>query len=369
MKDIIVGDIHLDTKSGDKNYIKYQHLFFKQLISYIKKNDVRYVIFLGDIFTNNQVININVMDYALNIFEEISKLDVQIVMINGNHVIYHKNSYDIDSVNVVFRNRDNMNIHLFGDYTRFDNYIFFNWKNTKDEYEEIFKSIPKREEIEYVFGHFDLYGFMQSKFSENNNKTSLREDDILKYFPNSHIVSGHYHIPQLQKNVTYTGVPYELSWGESDLKLGFYILEDNELTFVENKHKIYEMIYIKSLDDLTNYKIEDTEYFKYYKIVFDDRDLDEKIQEFRNVLEEKGNKVTVINNFELFAEDTELKDDDIELKESKSKTNKVEMNLDFIFKDYIYKLNIDDDLKDDVYNRFIKIYGETKAELTQNFEL
>lgn len=369
MKDVIVGDIHLDMKSGDKNYLTYQNLFFKKLISYIENNDVRYVIFLGDIFTNNQIINITVMDYALNIFEQISNLGVQIIMINGNHVIYHKNSYELDSVNVVFKNRKNLNIKLFGDYLELDDYIFFNWKNSKEEYEKLFETINKKNKFKYVFGHFDLFGFMQSKFSENNSKTSLKPQDIFKSFPNAYVISGHYHVPQEQKNILYTGTPYELSWGESGLKLGFYILEDDEITFFENTDKIYELIHIKNEEEIDNYIIKKKEYRSYYKIIFDDIKLDEKIHELRKKLELDGNKVTVINNFELFSDDIQLDDGDIELIESKSNTNRVEMNLDFIIKDYIHNLNLEEELIENIYEEFLKIYNETKIELTQNFEL
>lgn len=375
MKDVIVGDIHLDNKNGDRNFLKYQTLFFNQLISYLKENPTRYVIFLGDIFTNKQIINVNIMDFSLKLFQTISELCEDIILINGNHVIYYKNSYDVDSVNVVFRNRDNLKVRLFKDYLQIEEYVFFNWRDTKEEYIELFSQIKNPEKIKYVFGHFDLFGYMHTRFAENQNKTSLKKEDVFKFFPNlKKIVSGHYHMPQHTGGVLYAGAPYQLSWGEAGLNLGFYTLSGTKFEFIENPEHIYITYNIESKDDIDNIIAEiqnkKEEYNKYYKIIYNNPDFNDIIyNDIKDVLEKRGNKVTVLSNFDLFVNNTEEESEvNLELVESKSNTNGVEMNLESIFKDYIYSLNLEEDYKNDIYINFMNLYKETKME-TRNIEL
>ena len=394
MKNVIIGDIHLDTRSGDRNFLKYQETFFEILYEYLEKNDdVERVIFLGDIFTNKDNINIKIMDTALSIMSKISSYGVEIVLIDGNHVIYYKNSYELNSVDVVFKNRSNLNIKEFRDKLIIDNFLFVNWKNTKEEYDELFSNIDEPDEIEYVFGHFEMFGFMLTRFSENKNTKSMKSSDISKYFPNiKQTISGHYHTPQEDGKVFYPGTPYQLSWNEAGLTLGFNVLEDGVMTFHLNPNDMYKNIHIievdnnnlvlsgpispslpqtvfKGVKDLTSYVLgPDEEYKSYYRIRYDDLEFEKLINMLVKNVETDGHKVTVINNFELFS-DTDIKEDDIDLSESKSSKNNSEMNMELIIKGYIYDSDTQEDDKDFFYELFMALYEETRQELSQNFEL
>lgn len=369
MKDIIIGDIHLDMKHGDKNFLIYQDKFFTQIYDYLENNKVRYVIFLGDIFTDKQKINIDVMNYSLELFEKISSYDVEIIMINGNHVLFHKNNYNLDSTNVIFRDRKSINMELFKDYIIHDNYIFFNWKHTAKEYYDIFTDIEDYEKIEYIFGHFEMYGFMHSKFAENKNKDSLNKNDIKKYFPNiKKVISGHYHMPQKEDVIFYPGVPYELSWSEAGLDLGFHVLENGKLSFHRNNNTLFETIIIDSEEDVKKYKIEECDYGKYFKIIYNNVELESSVLKLKKKLDMLGNNVTIINNFELSG-NVDIDDVDIELKESKISTNNVELNLESIIVDYIRKMNIDEEEQDIFISAFMDVYADTKIDMLQNFEL
>lgn len=375
-KDIIIGDIHLDMKHGDINFLKYQILFFNNLTEYISKNktNISKIIFLGDIFTNNKIIDVSVLAYALKLFEDLSIFNIPIIMINGNHVIYHKNSYDVDSVNLVFKNRSNLNLKMFKNYLIMDNSVFFNWKNTKEEYVEMFEEIDTKN-IEYVYGHFDLYGFLHTQYSENKDETSLRKTDIKKYFPKlKKIISGHYHIPQEDDDVLYPGIPYQLSWAETDLNLGFTILEDNIFTLKENNFKIFEKIHIQTIQDIKNYKYVDQDYNRYFKLIYDNRDMEKDIQKFKDKLTEKNNTVTTINNFDFVidvkSDDSEINNDNLQLEESKSSNTGRSMNMEKVLNDYIFnRLNISDSEKEIFNVIFMELFQEVKVELSQNFEL
>lgn len=372
MTDIIIGDIHLDMKSGDKNFMAYQHLFFEQILKYTTNNNIRYMIFLGDIFTNKQNINIEIMDYTLEIFDKMAKLVDEIILINGNHVIYHKNSYDIDSVTTVFKNRSNLeNVSVFKEYLIKDDYLFVNWKNTREEYIELFNKIPNKNKIKYIFGHFELFGFMQSRFSENSKLNSTKKEDIFNQFPNlKKIISGHYHTPQHLDNVFYPGVPYQLAWSDYGMELGFYTLDKSKFKFHENKYEIFEHINIESESDITDYVIPDIPYNKYYKITYNNPKFDDMVQEFKTALDKKGHKTTLISTFDVFSdEETSDIPDNIELSESKSKQNSVEMNIEGIFMDYIYSIELAKEDLDILYDRFNLLYKETKMEVAQSLEI
>lgn len=373
--DLIIGDIHLDIKGGDNNFKLYQDLFFQQVLEFIKNNHIRYIIFLGDIFTNKQNINFEIMDYALETFNSLSKHVDKIFVINGNHVIYYKNSYDIDSVKLVFKNRTNLkNVEIFNEYHVQDNYLFLNWKNTREEYINLLKKIPNKKEIEYIFGHFELFGFMKSRFVTNNHKNATKKEDFFKLFPNlKKVISGHYHTQQEYGNVYYPGVPYQMAWSDYGMELGFITLNDrDEIDFYQNEYEIYEHIDVKNEEIIINYEIPDIKYQKYYKITYNNPQLNHIVEEFVQKLEERGHKVSLINDFDLFDDeesDNDVKDEDLKLESSKSQKNSVEMNLEGIFKDYIYGLNMESEELDVLYDRFMILYKETKLEVIQNLEI
>ena len=78
-----------------------------------------------------------------------------------------------------------------------------------------------------------------------------------------YVFSGHYHTPQTNTFIKYLGVPYELSWSECDLNLGFYVLDNHKLEFHKNNNKMY---FYKSFNTK-----DDVEEFKKQNVVEDDR--------------------------------------------------------------------------------------------------
>lgn len=373
MKDIIVGDIHLDVRNGDKNFYSYQEKFFNQLYTYIENNDdIRYVIFLGDIFTNKDIINIEIMSNALKIMEKITSLGPKIIMINGNHVIYYRNSYILDSVNVVFNDRKNIDMIQFNDFLELDDLLFFNWRNTKEEYVELFDKVKHPKKIKYVFGHFELYGFMLTRYAENKKLSSLKPQDFDDHFPKlKKVISGHYHTPQEIKNVLYPGTPYQLSWSEEGLTLGFTVLEKNKFKFIKNEEQMYHSIKFDTLKGIKNYSAPDTDYKCYFKLIINDSSLEKEILKLKSKLDNIGHKVTIINNFDFINDDDieDIDEDELELVDSDSKQNNSEMNIEGIIKNYIESYDIDDSMKDEFLELFMSLYHETKNDLIQNFEL
>jgi DNA repair exonuclease SbcCD nuclease subunit len=372
MKDIIVGDIHLDTRSGDVNFLNYQKLFFDQLFDYVSNNKIRYVIFLGDVFSNPNTVDVFVSDYALKIMENLSKKVKNIIMIKGNHDKYYKNSYDINSIDVIFKDR--YNIILFNSYLQLDDFLLINWRNTTEEYVELFKEIDT-DEINYMFGHFEVNGYLLDSFRTNNNEKSLTENVFKTYFPNlKYVFSGHYHTPQTNTFIKYLGVPYELSWSECDLSLGFYVLENNNLSFIKNENKMYFYHNFSNIDDINVFKeniIIESDIKKYYKFEYSDKKIENDVFELQNFIKDNGNNVTLINNYVIENHDEEfdenMKELTNELNENKSKFEG-RFNFNTVLNNYIQK-KLDIENKDDIYNKFISMYEQVKLDLNKNTEL
>lgn len=374
-KKLIIGDIHLDIKNGDANFLIYQDLFFEEELFSKLKNDpeIKTVVFLGDIFTNRQVVNVDVADHAIKIMKTISSYGVEIIILKGNHDIFFKNSYDLNTIDVLFKDRVGINYTYFRDYLIKDDCIYLNWKNNKEEYVELFNSIPNKDKIKHIFGHFDIFNFKLTAYSENKNEGALKKTDFKQYFPNSKVVfSGHYHTPQNDGYILYTGVPYQLSWSEYNLELGSILLDKSKMFFFKFERTMFEQIEIKSMNDISNYDYITEPYNKYFKIIYHDRKLDDSIEEFSKMIKDKGNIVVVVPTHELQGD---VEDAVGELtssvlnEESGVNNDHVQMNLEFIITKYISSLELEEDEKTAFLHDFINKFKQTKMELTHNIEL
>ena len=133
MKFVHIADVHFDIpftvlegrKLSEKRRLE-QREAFKNVIEYVKENDIPYLFICGDLF-ENEYIRESTIDYINKLFETVS--NTKIFIVPGNHDPYLKNSY----------------------------YSIFNWaKNVK-----IFKEKIEKVEIDnvciYGYGFEDFY--------------------------------------------------------------------------------------------------------------------------------------------------------------------------------------------------------------------
>jgi hypothetical protein len=204
-------------------------------------------------------------------FDELSKRNIQVHMLAVNHDTYFKNTNDVNSVDLLLREYDNVNvidtpqtIHLnYGDVG--SDICMIPWI-CPENYENCLLEI-KNTSADVCMGHFEIAGFAMHK-----GMPSLEGLDrgIFKRF--DCVFSGHYHHRSHSDNVHYLGNPYELTWQDYNDPRGFHLfdLSTRELEFVVNPNVMFHrIIYDDKEESITEINNKDLTKFTntYVKVV------------------------------------------------------------------------------------------------------
>ena len=328
MKFIHIADTHLDcpfTNLSDKeNFGEIRRLeqrkAFKQIINYIKENNIEYFFIAGDLY-EQQYIKKTTIEYINNLFKEIPNTKIYITP--GNHDPFIKNSF---YNNFLWNN----NVHIFGnDAEKIENneadiygYGFDDYYLKEEKIDKI--NIENKEKINILITHGTLDGASLEEREYNSisrkilaekgfdyvalghiHKTNYAENENIIY-PGSTVSIGFDELGKhgmvegkiINKKLTTKFIPIETSeFKEIELEITEIISKEeliekiNELKLEENK--LYKII----LTGKRNFEINTHELYKY--------NLDEKIIKIKNKtkpnynLEELANETTLKG---LFAE-------------------------------------------------------------------
>ena len=166
------------------------------------------------------------------------------------------------------------------------------------------------ETTDYIFGHFELYGYMHSK-NAVDDKSEMKADIFKNQIK---VFSGHYHLNHSKGKVHYVGTPYQADFGEFGNNVGFYHFKDDfSYSFCPNTVSVK---YIKMVYDDTHSTEEplkmytDDETFLYVtldalkatkdiEVRFSiDNSFDASYEAYLLVLKENNIKYTFVNNQE-----------------------------------------------------------------------
>jgi DNA repair exonuclease SbcCD nuclease subunit len=215
--DIVVGDPHFGKKHFSLALFENQLLIWDEIVK--KANELNARIFcMGDLFDNRLSMDINFFNQFIDKFIGLLKrYDVEFYTILGNHDLYFKSTRDINLVKYLpnFYKK----IYVIDKITHIDNYTLVPWIIDKE------KDIPK-EYNKIVMGHFEFKDIDKYVQGSLDLKTFSKADLV---------ISGHYHNYSKKDNIVYIGTPYQMDWGDYKQKKGYYILDGNNLEFIENK--------------------------------------------------------------------------------------------------------------------------------------
>ena len=257
-KTLIFTDLHLGLKNASKSSLTICVNVIKEIISFIKNNNVKNIIFLGDWNHSRTLTENNVLNVSYKLMKALSQV-AKTYMILGNHDIYMKNSVDINSL-IIFN--DIKNVEIISNVKQYDINgkisLFVPWLGDTSSYEN--------ESIDMMFGHFDVsHKYIIKAYIEDNSKKYITKElentvnnenllktasdinntagnyigdfvDVVKQ--NGLIFSGHIHgrreFLAKKRNFILVGDPYQQNLGEIDNTCGFYILnEDSSYKFYE----------------------------------------------------------------------------------------------------------------------------------------
>ena len=238
---IVLGDTHWGANNGSTVMHTYFRKFYADLIEYIKLNDIKAVIQLGDLFDRRKSVDFLSLWTAEDaMFKPLRELGVQLFVIAGNHDCTYKNTNYVNSVDLLMH--DDVTVVADGPATVDVLGVpvdFYPWVN-ESNMEEVL-TLTKKPGGKLAVGHFefDAFPMYPGIMAEHGMNHKL----FSKY---TAVYSGHYHTVSAKDNILYTGTPYELTWGDHDDPKGFWVVDlakpAQEPEFIQNPHVLFTKI-------------------------------------------------------------------------------------------------------------------------------
>jgi hypothetical protein len=170
--------------------------------------------FLGDWHNHRASINIVTLNYSLKALEHLNDNFDRVYFIPGNHDLYYRDKRDIQSVEWA---KYLPNITICNDWFSDGDVVIAPWL-VGDDHKRILKLNGK-----YCFGHFELPFFKMNAMVEMPDHGELKVDHFGNF---DQVFSGHFHLRQTKKNVSYIGNCFPHNFADAgDDKRGCMILE------------------------------------------------------------------------------------------------------------------------------------------------
>ncbi len=218
MKRLLVTDTHLGLYSDADAWLNIVVDFFKHIVKYCYKNDIHEIIHLGDFFDNRKSLNTKTQNAAHRIAKILAFRDIHTYIIVGNHDCYYKNQIHPNTLELFSKYE---NITVVDQVITLDGgIVLVPWNEIPE----------RRDEDKYCLGHFAIKGFHMN--DSYRCKDGLDHATFKDY---DKVLSGHFHTPSSNHNITYLGAPYGQTFHDAGGIRGFHTFEDGKLEFIEYK--------------------------------------------------------------------------------------------------------------------------------------
>lgn len=218
MKGLYFTDIHFGRRSNDRVHNQDCYDFVAWACKRARQLGVDYVSFLGDWFESRNSVDISTLNIGYQAAGELSKLDVPVYFVTGNHDLYKRYS------------REHFSTVHYGDIP---NFVIINEPAIHNDvlfcpfmFEEEYLSLVQYSKTKIWAGHFEFSGFCitgHNKLKEGGPTHNLFKDVDL-------ILSGHFHKRQRQDNTLYIGNAFPLDFSDvNDNERGICILDHDTL--------------------------------------------------------------------------------------------------------------------------------------------
>jgi DNA repair exonuclease SbcCD nuclease subunit len=213
-KAAVFTDIHFGLKSNSQLHNDDCLNFIKWATAKAKEEGCETALFLGDWHNNRASINIVTLNYSLRALEHLNNNFDTVYFIPGNHDLYYRDKRDVQSVEWA---KHLPNIKICNDWFTSGDVVIAPWL-VADDHKRISKLKGK-----YMFGHFELPGYLMNAMVAMPEHGELRGDDMQGF---EHVFTGHFHKRQTQRNITYIGNCFPHNYADAgDDDRGMMIME------------------------------------------------------------------------------------------------------------------------------------------------
>ena len=224
MRRLIVTDTHLGLYQDSDKWLEVVLGFFKDLVLFCHREQISEILHLGDFFDNRKSLNTKTQNTAHRIAKALAVKNIRTRIVVGNHDCYFKNQIHPTSLELFSKYQ---HMEIIDAPAMVEDILLVPWGI--EPLQEAFKWITdKNLSPKYCFGHFAINGFhMNDSYVCKTGIVPIAFKDF------DLVLSGHFHTPSKQGNVTYLGAPYGQTFHDADGIRGFYIFEDGKLDFIE----------------------------------------------------------------------------------------------------------------------------------------
>jgi DNA repair exonuclease SbcCD nuclease subunit len=274
VKVCLLGDVHFGMRGDSISFLDYGEKFYTEtFFPYLINNNIKTIIQLGDFFDRRKYINFYSLKRTKEMFlNKLNEYNIKMFVLAGNHDTYHKNTNNINSLDLLLQEYCNITI-----IDKPDNY-YLGEKNSNppmfciipwicaDNYEETMEII-KNTKANICIGHFEISGF--SMHAGQKSEEGLDKKIFGKF---DKVFSGHYHHRSTQENITYVGTPMEMTWQDYNDQKGFHLFDTDtyDLEFIPNPNIMFHRItYDDKKDSITEITSKDLTMYTntYVKVV------------------------------------------------------------------------------------------------------
>lgn len=247
MKICLLGDTHFGARNDNHHFHSFFAKFYNEVFfPYLEQNNITTIVQLGDVFDRRKYINFQSLKSCREYFFEPLKAGrYKTHVIIGNHDTYYKNTNEVNSLTLLLKEYNNINVHVDPSEVEFEDckFLFVPWI-CQDNEAQCLEAI-KNTKADVVVGHFEISGFEMYKGSVCDEGLN---SEVFNNLPL--VVSGHFHHKSTSKNISYLGTPYEITWSDYNDQKGFHIFDTDtkELTFVPNPFTMFHKVHYDDMN-------------------------------------------------------------------------------------------------------------------------
>ena len=221
MKIALLNDTHFGCRNDSPAFMEHQNKFYNELFfPYIKRNNIKCLIHLGDVVDRRKFINHNTAHNFKKVFwDRLDDMGIETHIIIGNHDTYYKNTNEVNAL-------QNLNISqnaiVYTHATDVDidglKILFIPWICDDNEPESIRTIANSTAGI--AMGHLEIKGF--EMHSGHMNDHGYEKSMFVKF---EKVISGHFHKKSDDGHIYYLGTQYEMTWSDYNCPKGFHIFD------------------------------------------------------------------------------------------------------------------------------------------------